>query len=179
MMILALGIASSALAEEGRFQITPRVGFGDMRIEAGQGVNEKEIGIDTVNLGGAFGYATAFGLVIEAGLETQADGDLWYTGDDFTLTHKYVALGYEIEFRPGWRFTPKVARTNWKLESEEGFLFNPGPEEEKDIEGYDYFWEVQLTRRVSNSIALGAAYRHGEFDFGRANSLSFVAVFEF
>src|SRR5690606_28855487 len=45
MMILALGTASNALAEEGRFQITPRAGFGDMRIEAGQGVNEEEIDI--------------------------------------------------------------------------------------------------------------------------------------
>lgn len=179
MMILALGTASNALAEEGRFQITPRAGFGDMRIEAGQGVNEEEIDIDTVNLGGAFGYATFFGLVIEAGIEMQTDGDIWNVGDEFTLTHQYVALGYEIEFRPGWRFTPKVGRTNWKLESDESFLFNPGPEEEKDIDGYDYFWEVQLTRRVSDSVALGASYRRGEFDFGRASSLSFVATFEF
>lgn len=58
-------------------------------------------------------------------------------------------------------------------------LFHPGPEAEKDIRGYEYFWEAQVSRRLNDRVALGGAYQESEVDFGRARSLSFIATFTF
>ena len=111
-----------------------------------------------------------------------ADPPVMSVSKDLPLVRRcYRLLGsvFEIGFADGWTFTPKAGRARWKLHSEEGAFFGSGLEIEADIRGYEYFWEAQISRELNDKVALGAAYQEGEFDFGRARSLSFVATFRF
>ncbi len=176
---LMIAILPAAHAADGKFLISPRVGQGELRIgQAFTSTDEREE-VDTFSVGGTFAFVTPFGLMLEVGADSSSSIDWWSATDEFSLSQRYVALGWEIPFASGWSVTPKAGRARWKLHSEEGIFLNPGAEEERDVRGYEYIWEVQLSRQINDRIAFGGAYQEGEFDFGRARSLTFVATFAF
>jgi hypothetical protein len=179
MLSMLIAFAPITYAAEGQFHISPRLGRGEMRIKEPFTVSDRLEDVDALNIGVVFGYSTPIGILLEVGAASQSNFDWWSASDEFTLSHQYVAVGYEIDFADGWTFTPKAGRARWKLHSEEGLLFNPGPEAEENIRGYEYFWEAQVSRRLNDRVSLGGAYQEGEFDFGRARSVSFVATFTF
>jgi hypothetical protein len=179
---IALGIAlfgQCAAAATPEFQITPRVGLGSLRVDALAGLNEDRVSTDTYGIGAGFGYLTPIGIVAEIGADTFGDFDLFDTLDSFSLTQGFVALGYQADLGSGWRLVPKAGRARWELRSEEGRLFNPGPEEVREKSGYDYFWEVSLSRRVSSVVTLGVVHKQGQYDFGRTRSTAFVVTLGF
>jgi hypothetical protein len=178
-LMLAAIVPTSQAAEAGRFHISPRVGKGEIRIDDTFTVTREREKTDALNVGCVLGYSSPIGLLLEVGAENQRNFDWFDAEEEFELSQQYVAIGYEFGFAEGWTFTPKAGRARWKLHSEEGQLSNPGPEEEEDVRGYDYFWEVQLSRQLTDKVSLGGAYQEGEFDFGRARSLSFLATFRF
>src|SRR5262245_36844021 len=163
--LLALQAPAGAVQPE--FQITPRVGLGDLRIDQFEGVDNNLAEIDTYGLGVGMGFLTPIGVVFEAGVDDFGDFDFFNTFDSFNLTQKFASVGYQFELGDGWRLVPRVGRLHWKLKSEEGRIFNPGPEEVRSISGYDYFWEASISRRVSRVVTLGMNYKQGNFDFGR------------
>jgi hypothetical protein len=179
LVTLAIIAPTCYAAERGDFYIGPRVGRGEMRINESFTNEERHEKVEGWNVGCVLGYSSPIGLLVEVGAENQRNFDWWDAEDEVSLEQQYVAIGYEIRFAEGWTFTPKAGRARWKLHSEEGAFFNPGPEAEEDIRGYEYFWEAQIARELNDKIALGAAYQEGEFDFGRARSISFVATFRF
>lgn len=179
LLPLFAALAPTTYAAEGQFQISPRVGRGEMRIHEGFTIADEGEEVDALSIGCVVGYSTPFGVLLEVGAESQSNFDWWSATDEYSLAQQYVAIGYEFDFAQGWTFTPKAGRARWKLRSEEGLLFNPGPEAEEEIRGYEYFWEAQLSRRLNERVSLGGAYQEGEFDFGRARSVSFVATFSF
>jgi hypothetical protein len=172
-------IVPTSYAAEGNFHISPRLGKGEMRVDEMFTVADRHEKADALSMGCVFGYSSPIGLLFEVGAESQRNFDWWDADDELTLSQQYVAIGYEIAFAEGWTFTPKAGRARWKLHSEEGRLFNPGPEEQTEIRGYEYFWEAQLSRQLTDKVSIGGAYQEGEFDFGRARSISFVATFRF
>lgn len=179
IILMLTAVVPATYAAEGRFHISPRLGRGEMRIDEPFAVSAEHEEVDALNIGAVLGYSTPIGILLELGAESQSNFDWWSASDEFTLSQQYVAIGYEIGFAEGWTFTPKAGRARWKLHSEEGMLFHPGPEAEKDIRGYEYFWEAQVSRRLNDRVALGGAYQESEVDFGRARSLSFIATFTF
>jgi hypothetical protein len=178
----ALGIAllgQRAVGATPEFQITPRVGLGLLRVDALAGVNDDLVRTDTYGIGAGFGYLTRIGVVAEIGADTFGDFDLFDTFDSFSLTQEFISLGYQAELGSGWRLVPKVGRARWELRSEEGRLFNPGPEEVRKIRGYDYFWELSLSRRISSVVTLGVIHKQGQYDFGRTRSTAFLVTLGF
>jgi hypothetical protein len=178
----ALGIAlfgQRSVAATPEFQISPRAGLGSLRVDALVGVNDDLVSTDTYGIGAGFGYLTPIGIVGEIGADTFGDFDLFDSLDSFSLTQQFVALGYQAELGSGWRLVPKVGRAHWKLRSEEGRLFNPGPEEAREKRGYDYFWEVSLSRRISSVVTMGVVYKQGQYEFGRTRSTAFLVTLGF
>lgn len=168
-----------AVAATPEFQLTPRVGYGSMRIDAPSGINEDTTSKDTVGLGVTGGYVTAFGLVGEIGADYFGHVSFLSTSDTFELTEKFISVGYQAELGNGWRVVPKVGRARWTLDSKEGWVFNPGPEESQRVKGYGNFWEVSLGRRISTAVALGLTYRQSDYDFGRTRSTVFGVTIGF
>lgn len=185
-ILLALSFALGALlcerpaeAVTPEFQIAPRVGLGALRLDEFVGVNDDRDQSDTYGIGVGFGFLTPIGIVAELGADSFGDFDLFDSFDSVSLSQEYLSVGYQAELGDGWRLVPRVGRAHWKLRSEEGRLFNPGPEEEREIRGYNYFWEIGVSRRVSRVVTLGMNYRQGQYEFGRTRSAVFVVTLGF
>jgi hypothetical protein len=179
-IVLLLSLcAGPAQAVESEFQISPRFGRGELRINEFKGVNEELEELDTFGLGVAFGYLTPIGVVFNLGHDSYGNFDLFNAADEFNVVERFLSVGYQFELGDGWRLVPQVGRARWKLTSEEGQLFHPGMEDTRVLRGYEYFWEVGLARRVNRVMALGLTARSGDYGFGRARSLAFVMSFGF
>jgi hypothetical protein len=183
LTILALGALitahGTASAVESEFQITPRTGFGDLRLDHFEPVPNSTADTDTYGLGAGVGFLTPVGIVVEAGVEAFGDYDFFDTLDSLSLQQKFVSVGYQFELGSGWRLVPRVGRARWKLRSEEGLFFNPGPEESRELRGYDYFWEASVSRRISRRVTLGVNYKQGNYEFGRTRSTAFLVTLGF
>ena len=176
--LLAALLCNSATASEAEFQITPRLGFGEITLDPGV-LSTTQTDIDTADAGVSFGYLTPFGLVLEAGLQYQSNFSLFGAFDEIAFLERYVAAGFQVAFGNGFRLTPKVGRTRWRLRNEEGAFLNPGPEAREEIKGYEDFWEVSFSKTISDYVAMGVRYKAAEYDFGRVESVMFVTTFGF
>jgi hypothetical protein len=168
--------AHASFAAESEFQITPRIGQGELEIDQFEGVNEDLRETETYGLGISFGVLTPIGVVVEIGGDAQGRLEIIDEDDDFSLSQRYVAVGYQIPLGDGWQLTPKVARSRWKLTSDNSLLdFNSSDND--TLRGYEYVYEATIARKVSRVITLGLSYKQGNFDFGRARAVSFFAQF--
>jgi hypothetical protein len=177
-LLLAL-CSGQAVAAESEFQINPRFGRGELRIDEFQGLDDELAELETFGLGVTFAVVTPIGLLFAAGQDSFGNFDVFNATDEFNLVERFVEIGYQIELGDGWRLVPKAGRSRWKLTSEEGQLFHPGPEETRVLRGYEYFWEVGLARRINKHMALGVTARAGDFEFGRSRSVAFLMSFGF
>jgi hypothetical protein len=166
-------------AEETEFQISPRVGRGELQLDRFENVDDDLAQQDTGGLGVSFGVLTPIGVLLEAGTETYGNWDFFNADDEFELRQHYIAVGYQFELGDGWRIVPKVGRSKWKLTSDEGWLINDDDVESDIARGYENFWEIGFGKRVTDVMTLGAAVRSGDYDFGDAGSVSFVMTFGF
>lgn len=170
--LAACAVARPALADDSEFQITPRIGQGELRLDEFEGI-ESLHETDTYVLGLGFGVKTPIGVLFEIGGDTQGNIEMFDDDEEFSLSHRYVAIGYQFELGDGWRLIPKVSRVRWKLRSETG-LFDFFDDDGREQRGYDYVYEATVGRKVSRVLTLGLNYRQGNYDFGRARALSFV-----
>ncbi len=184
--LLALLIAPCALlvqplaaAATPEFQITPHAGLGSLEVDALVGLNQERVDVDTYGSGASFGYLTPIGVVLEIGADRYRDFDLFRTFDNFRVTQTFASIGYQFELGHQWRLVPRVGRAHWKLRSREGRIFNPGPEEKRDVSGDNYFWEVGVARQISEVVTLGVRFKRGQYDFGSTQSAAFTATFAF
>jgi len=168
---------ASAVTPE--FQIAPKAGFGLLKVDELVGVNESRVDTDTYGFGVSFGYLTPIGVVAEIGADEFGDFDLFNTFDSFRLSQQFASIGYQFDLGNRWRLVPRVGRAHWKLRSHEGRLFNPGPEEAREVRGDSYFWEVGIARHIAGVVTLGVTYKHGQYDFGRTQSAAFTVTFGF
>jgi hypothetical protein len=166
------------------FQITPRVGVGDLRVDEFQGLNlqgiDKDLSdLDTHGIGVGFGFLTPIGLVIEAGGEVFGEDDFFDTKDSFSLRQEFISLGYQFELGDGWRLVPRVGRAHWKLRSDEGSFFDFDDEDVREVKGNDYFYEASVSRRISRVLTMGVNFKQGNYEFGRTRSAAFLVTLGF
>jgi hypothetical protein len=178
-MLCALTTGSAMAAEKTEFQISPRVGRGELKLDQFKNVDDDLAEQDTAGAGVSFGVLTPVGLLVEIGTESFGNWDWFNADDEFELRQYYAALGYQFELGEGWRLVPKVGRSKWKLTSDEGWLVHDDDVDEEVARGYEYFWELGFGKRVNDVMTLGASVRSGDFDFGSAGSVSFVMTFGF
>jgi hypothetical protein len=176
LTLTAIGAAQQAAAANTEFQITPRAGVGNLRLDELQLPGQDRMETDTIGLGCGFGVLTPVGVVLEAGVDSYGNFDIFDAVDKFTLTQEFLSVGYQFELGSGWRLVPRVGRAYWKLRSEEGRLFHPGPEAVAEVHGYDYFWEASVSRRISRVVTLGVGYKQGNYDFGHTRTTSFMVT---
>ena len=162
-------------AERAEFQIMPRAGRGELKLDRFRNVDDRLAELDTGGLGVGFAVLTPAGLLVEGGTESYGHWDWFDDDDEFFLRQYYIALGYQFELGDGWHLIPKLGRSKWKLTSEDGPLLNG-----EDIErGYEYFWEAGFGKRINDVMSLGASVRSGDYEFGDAGSVAFVMTFSF
>jgi hypothetical protein len=159
------------------FQLTPRAGIGNLRVDRFIPVRDDERR-DTHGLGIGFGFLTPLGIVVEAGGDYFGNDNLFGLDDNLTLRQEFVSVGYQLELGEGWRFVPRVGRAHWKIRSDDDELFD---DNDPAIirRGNDYFWEAAVGRQISRKVALGVNFKQGNYDFGRSRSAAFVVTIGF
>ena len=175
----AILLQSPASAATPEFQITPRVGFGALKVDEFVGINRQRVNSDTYGIGASAGYLTPIGVVVEIGADSFRSFNPLEAFDDFRLSQEFASIGYQFELGHRWRLVPRVGRAHWKLHSREGRLFHPGPEEERNVSGNGYFWEVGIARQISRVVTLGVSFKQGQYDFGRTQSTAFTVTLGF
>lgn len=165
----------SVFAADVEYQFTPRLGVSHLEVDRFVGINQQDSTKTTFGIGAGFGVLTPLGIVIEIGTDEFSDFDFNDQLDGFTLQQRFVDIGYQFDVGNGWRIVPRVGRSKWKLRNEEGKLFNPGPEESRNVRGYDTFAELSISRQISRVVALGGSYRYGSYQFGQ-NATAAVLV---
>jgi hypothetical protein len=180
LTVLTAAHCSLANAVEQEFQITPRIGFGEIRLDPGILSIDLPRENDTTDVGVGFGFVTPIGVMLEVGLQLQTNLlDRSEDPDELTLTEQYIAAGLQLELGNGFRLTPKIGRTRWRLRSEDSPLFDLGSGSKEAIEGYEDFWEVSFTKTLVGWLSMGLRYRSTEYEFGRVESTMFVTTFGF
>ena len=177
--LCAILLQPTASAATPELQITPRAGFGSLKVDEFVGINSERVNADTYGIGASFGYLTPIGVVVEIGADRFIAFDLFETFDGFRLSQEFASIGYQFDLGNHWRLVPRVGRAHWKLHSREGRIFNPGPEEKRDVSGDDYFWEIGVARRISRVVTLGVNFKQGQYNFGRTQSAAFTVTLGF
>jgi hypothetical protein len=177
--LCAISLPRAASAVEQELQITPRVGFGRLEVDQFVGLNSEHVDVDTYGLGANIGYLTPIGVVLEIGADSFRDFDLFGTFEGFRLEQAFASIGYQFDLGNRWRLVPRVGRAHWELRSREGRIFNPGPEEERNVKGDNYFWEIGVARQISSVVTLGMNYKRGQYEFGSTQSVAFAVTLGF
>lgn len=181
ILLLSALLAHTAVAAEGdhEFRIGPRIGKGEIRIDAAKPISSALVDRtreeDTVGLGGTFEYRAPFGLVLEVGHYTHGESD-WWDDDSLVMTETTGSIGWQFDLGNGFSLIPRVGRARWKVEDDVKW-WDDDDEINPTIRGYQNYWEVSAMKRLNSVISLGVSHRQSSFDFGRAHSTVFTAMF--
>jgi hypothetical protein len=180
VLLLLCAAASGAESEAPHFVIGPRVGPGELRIDAGQRIGdntvEETVQEDTVGIGGTLEYRSPFGVVLEVGLLGMGSTD-WWDEDDYGYTEYFGSIGYEIELGRGFSLIPRVGRARWKLESDATWFFEDD-EVNPATRGYQNYWEITALKRLNDRVSLGLSHKQNGYDFGHERVTAFTAMFD-
>jgi hypothetical protein len=132
-----------------------------------------------LGVGTSVGYLSPIGVVAEIGADRFGNFDLWDSFDSFRLSQELASIGYQFDLGNRWRLVPRVGHAWWKLRTEEGRIFNPDPEATRTVHGESFFWEIGVARQISRVVTLGAAFRQGQYDFGRTQSAAVTVTLGF
>lgn len=169
------GVATAAESTD-RFEVTPRLGVTTLSLDAQALKSNQPIEEDAGQLGVNLRYVNHFGPMVEVGHNAQRTRN-WDDHDNaLRLTQYELAVGWQFETAKGFRITPKVGRARWDLYSPDALLTQTkaGTNTRR---GYDTFWELSLEKTVTDSIALGVAFRDNGYEFGNVRSVAFIASF--
>jgi len=179
-MAAATAQAQSGAPEKTKAYIAPYGGYAHLRLDPGTVYQQTETyRFDALNLGASFGFQTPIGFLAEVGRAHSVHADFFDDPGDFELTHTSGAVGWRIPFANGWHFTPKIGRLKWELSSDNRVLLDSDGERHYDIQSWDNFYELSLTRQIGDSVSMGALFRDVDQDFGHARSGAFTVSFAF
>lgn len=176
-----LAVTTAQAEEKTQVYIAPYAGYTHLRIDHGWIPEEFDtLRVDALQVGFAFGIRIPAGLMIEAGRSDAIHTDFFFSDEaDVEMKSYYGAIGWRIPFGEGWHFTPKVGRGKWKLSSSDFDWFDLDDDDRHEINGWDNFYELSLSREINKKVSLGINFKDVDQEFGHSRSGTFVATFAF
>ncbi len=182
-LVVAAAMVAAANAQAGettKAYIAPHVGYAHLRFDEGTVYQQTEtLKFDALQFGASFGFQMPVGFLAEVGRSHAIHADFFDEPGDFELTQTSGAVGWRIPFANGWHFTPKVGRLKWELSSDNRIMLDSEGGRHYDVNGWDNFYELNLTRRISDSVSLGVIFKDVEQEFGHSRAGAFTASFAF
>lgn len=121
--------------------------------------------LDALGVGLSVGYLFDFKVITQLGVTVSENLSLFGAVDRYNLKHVDILVGYQARWKK-LSFTPKIGYAEWKLNSKEGQLFNPGKEDVKIQSGNDFLWAISLDYSFNNRFALSLSHKNINTDFG-------------
>lgn len=174
--LLLLILTSNVYANEMRFGIS--TGEGEISLSDAFNTEGSYAG-DVVASGSIFlGYIFEDKYIVD--LIYTATGNDVFAGlfDNIQMDSHELQFGYRFNFDKAY-LEPRVGLTSWDIKLEEGFAFNPGPEQVSRDDGIDLTYAITAGYKFGNYFGLSLSYKHFEFDHGTATSTVIGASFEF
>ena len=166
--------------EKTRAYVAPFGGYTHLRLNEGTVYEQDETTkFDALTFGATFGFQTPVGFLAEVSRSHAIHADLFDEPGDFELTQTGGAVGWRIPFAEGWAFTPKIGRLKWELSSDNRIMLDSQGNRHYDINGWDNFYELNLTRELKKNVSLGVTFRDVDQEFGHARSGVFGVSFAF
>lgn len=181
VLLLSAAAAQDAKSESPQFLIGPRIGPGELRIDAGQRIGEntvqQTVREDTAGIGGTLEYRAPFGLIIEGGLFSMGTTD-WFDSDDYRYNEYFGSIGYEAKLGRGFSLIPRVGRARWKIEADQTWFFEDDDDVNPAARGYQNYWEITALKRLNERVSLGVSHKDNSYEFGRGRVTVFTAMFD-
>jgi hypothetical protein len=179
----AIAAATGAQAQDPgktRAYIAPYAGYTHLRFNEGTVYEQTDtLKFDALTFGASFGFQTSVGFLAEVGRSHAIHADFFDEPGDFELKHTSGAVGWRIPFANGWHFTPKIGRLKWELSSDNRILLDSEGVRHYDVQGWDNFYELNLTRQLNDSVSLGVIFKDVDQEFGHARSGAFAVSIAF
>lgn len=157
-------LSPMAVSEESGFRLGIELGMGNVKVDAEDSIldlpNEDGFGV-----GWEVQYRWANNMVAALNLFTMSDFLL--SGLDHYSTYQAsLMLGYALPLNDTISLVPMVGMNDWEVKEQEGFILNPGPEDEIIFEGTDVTAKVAVDMAVSESWRLSLSYAYTDTDVG-------------
>ena len=125
------------------------------------------------------GYRWSSNWQVELRGVTSENIDLFGLTEDTELSEVQLLVGYSFKVSDRLRIVPAIGRSKWKLSSQEGRAFNPGPEESLVTRGFDLTYRLGIDFPVTDLFYLSFAYNRSDYEFGDANTSTLTALWHF
>ena len=134
---------------------------------------------DTFLEGLIVGYRFDAGGIAELAYSDSDSDGLLGLSDSLNLGEIRLSGGYAIALGERFSLAPKIGISFWSLEGSEGIFLNPGPEETRELDGEDVFFELTGGFEITQRWGLFLSHSRGNYDFGDANATKLGGRFYF
>jgi len=176
---LLLTTSVFANAQEAEFILGLDLGRNSINIDQEFAIIDTEFDSDGYSLGYVLGYRWENNLVAEANIAYASNDSFFRAFDYYETSEIKLMLGYSFEIAEHLRIVPMLGFSRWELETKEGRLFNPGPEEQKEFDGTDLTYKVRMDFPVGQLVVLSLSYAKSELDASEIAITQFGIKFEF
>ena len=152
------------------FYLGPYLGKGTLTIEERFAIADHSDSVDSLDLGVSGGYVFSNHIVLETGLSAAFADNIFEAFDSYDLYQYQMLIGYSIPLFDRLNIIPKFGYAHWRLNAEEGRLFNAGAEMESKLYGEDAIWVVDVEVPLNKRFRLHLSYTNTDLYFGRYES---------
>lgn len=99
--------------------------------------------------------------------------DITGLSDSTSVSELAALLGYSFDINEEVKITPRLGYSSWKVDSSEGFMFNPGPEITTSKKGSDLTYMLSASYRI-----LYLTLQTVDYEFGSLHSVIIGVKFE-
>lgn len=179
-LLIVASVLVSLQAHAGKFIAMPETGTGEIDVDDSYALPDGYDGFsDAYSISFVGGYKFDSNMILAANLSYTGTEVLFDSADEYSLDERGILVGYSFEINRNFRIVPMLGWSSWDLVTEEGALFNPGPEEELEFEGSDTYGRLNLEFPVTEVFQMAASYIYGEYDFGTYQTARVGFKFEF
>jgi len=181
-LVIALStsfLVNGAGSQESKFVLGIALGSSSVNID--QNKIQTDVDFDDDGFGATYLVAYRWGnnLVAEANLSHATNNFLFEGFDFYKTTELKLMLGYSFQLAQYLRIVPMLGVSKWDLDSQEGLVFNSGPEQRVEFDGTDLTYKLSLELPINDSFSLSLSYAKSHLDLG-TSELSLVGLkFEF
>lgn len=172
LIAILLAASSPLVAQDAHIILGIEVGRSSLDLDRELEINIDPEALDDRGLSATYSAAYEWenNFLVEGSLAFSGNG-LFTLGlaDFYKTSEARLMVGYGIELSEHVRLVPAIGLSRWKAELQESAFFNPGPEDEANIDGTDLTYKISLEFPVSKGFMVSLSHGETKIDVGSLN----------